>query len=96
MTAKAAWPLLWTECDDNGVFEWKPVVLKARIFPGDSLDFDSILAEWLALSSVRKFEADGKVYGAVKNFRRWQRPQKPKCRFPLPDEVAFFVGPPEK
>lgn len=48
MTAKAAWPLLWTECDDNGVFEWKPVVLKARIFPGDSLDFDSILAEWLA------------------------------------------------
>ena len=46
ITAKAAWPLLWTECDDNGIFEWKPIVLKARIFPADAVDFAAILAEW--------------------------------------------------
>ena len=92
IAAKAAWPLLWTECDDNGIFEWKPIVLKARIFPADAVDFAIILAEWSELGCVRKIEVDGKPYGLVRNFRRCQRPKNPSYRFVLPKEHELYVG----
>lgn len=91
--AKAGWVLLWSQCDDNGVFEWKPISLKASIFPGNNVDFDALLTEWLRLNCIKKIEVGGKVYGLVRNFCLWQRPQKPKFRYPLPDEHRGFVGP---
>jgi hypothetical protein len=94
MAAKAAWALLWTECDDNGVFEWKPVVLKARIFPAESVDFSAILDEYAALGCVRKFEVDGKPFGVIKNFGKWQRPKHPSYRHTLPDHLRSFSGSP--
>lgn len=90
--AKAAWSLLWTQCDDQGVFEWKPVVLKARILPADHIEFASILEEWESLGCVQRFEVDGKSFGAVRNFQRWQRPKKPNPVYPLPNECRKFVG----
>lgn len=90
--AMAAWPILWTECDDHGVFEWKPLVLKARILPATQIDFTSLLDEWLQLECVISFEINGKKYGVVKNFCRYQRPKKPAYRFPLPDQFHNFVG----
>jgi hypothetical protein len=92
MAAKAAWPLLWTECDDNGVFEWKPIVLKARIFPADNIDFAGILAELETLNCVRRVEIEGKPYGVVRNFGKYQRPKNPSYRFPLPEEHRLFAG----
>lgn len=82
MAAKAAWSLLWTECDDAGVFEWKPIVLKARIFPADNVDFTAVLAEYEALNCVRRVELEGKAYGVVRNFGKFQRPKNPSYRFP--------------
>lgn len=92
MTAKAAWPLLWTECDDHGVFEWKPVVLKARIFPADNVDFSAVLAEMVALDCVMRFEHEGKPYGVVRNFGRFQSPKNPSYRFPCPLEPHLYAA----
>lgn len=89
--AKAAWPLLWTECDDSGVFEWKPVVLKARLLPADNIDFSAILDEYIKLGVVKAFEVSGRAYGAIRNFQRFQRPKKPNPIHPLPEAVAPFV-----
>lgn len=90
--AKAAWPNLWTECDDQGVFEWKPVVLKARLLPADNVDFAELLAELERLGCVLRFESGGKSYGAVRNFRRYQRPKKPNKVHPLTPEARTFVA----
>ncbi len=90
--AKAAWPLLWTECDDHGVFEWKPLVLKARLLPADQVDFTELLGEWTRLASVHPFDHDGHRYGVVRNFCRFQRPKKPAYRFTLPDSFRTFAG----
>lgn len=90
--AKAAWPALWTECDDHGAFEWKPIVLKARIFPADHIAFEGLLEEWERCGSVKKFEIEGKQYGLVRNFCKYQRPKKPKYRFAVPDELRTFAG----
>ncbi|SDP09085.1 hypothetical protein [Phyllobacterium sp. OV277] len=93
--AKAALPLLWTECDDQGVFEWKPVVLKARILPADSVDFSAILGEYEALGAVLKIDVEGKNYGLVRNFQKYQRPKKPNEIHPLPNQYRTFVGSPD-
>lgn len=81
-----------TEADDNGVFEWKPLQLKMRIFPADGVDVPALLAELKAAGIVCSFEADGKHYGALRNFCKYQRPRKPKAWFPITDEVREFVA----
>jgi len=92
MTAKAAWPHLWMECDDHGVFEWKPIVLKARIFPADNVDFPALLEEFKRLECVKMVEIAGRQCGLVRNFCRFQRPKKPSYRHLLPDEFRTYVG----
>lgn len=81
----------WTECDDHGVFEWKPLTLKMKVFPADNADVDALLTELAAANMVKAFQQDGKKYGAVRNFCRYQRPKKPAYRHPLPNELRTYV-----
>lgn len=83
---------LWCEAWDDGVFEWKPVTLKARIFPADNVDFAALMAEIEGLGFIRSFLSGGKQFGAVRNFQRFQRPQKPNSSGVLTTEIAEFVG----
>lgn len=89
---KAVWPLLWTECDDQGAFEWKPLVLKARLLPADAIDFVDILAELVRLNAIMSYEVGGKQYGLVRNFGKYQRPKKPANKYPVPSEYRPFAG----
>lgn len=83
---------LWGEAWDDGIFEWKPLTLKARLFPADNLDMPALLAEIEGLNFIRRFEAGGKALGAIRNFQRFQRPKKPNsCRIDLPPDVIAFV-----
>lgn len=90
--AMAAWPGIWVEADDNGVFEWKPLTLKARLLPCAAIEMGDILAEYEGRGMVRRFSANGKDYGAIRNFRKFQRPEKPKAWHPLPDNLRLFVA----
>lgn len=83
---------LWTEADDQGIFEWKPLTMKARLLPAANADVGELLEEIAGHLMVRRFTVDGKVYGAVRNFRKYQRPKRPNAVFPLPDELRPYVG----
>ncbi|MEW9272386.1 hypothetical protein [Gluconobacter oxydans] len=83
---------LWNEADDNGVFQWKPLTLKMRILPGDNADASELLAIMEEAGVVMRYEAEGASYGAVRNFRRFQRPERPKPVHPITDEVEQFVA----
>lgn len=83
---------IWCEADDQGVFEWKPLTLKAKIMPADAVDIVALLAELIAGEFVTRFEIDGKGYGAVRNFRKFQRPKKPNSIHLLPPEFRHYVG----
>lgn len=83
---------LWTEADDQGVFEWKPVTLKMRVLPVDGADVSALLNEIAEQNIIRRFEVDGKVYGAVRNFRKYQRPKAPNKIHPLPDHLRSYVA----
>lgn len=83
---------LWTECDDDGIFEWSPLKLKMRILPADNADAATLLTELADNNLVEQYEVSGKKYGAVRNFCLFQRPQKPKAIHPKTDEIVDYVG----
>jgi len=83
---------LWNQCDDKGVFEWKPVSLRMRVFPADPVEVVELLAELERADLIRGFEAEGRRYGAVRNFVIFQRPKRPNNIYPLPKEVWTFTG----
>lgn len=94
MTASAHARLLiigiWTEAWDDGVFEWKPLTLKARLFPVDPVNVADLLAELVTLGFVQPFDA-GKPYGAIRNFQKYQRPKKPNSSGVLPNSMHEYV-----
>lgn len=92
MVAKAAWTPLWMQCDDHGIFEWKPVVLKALIFPADNVNFSEVLSELEGLGCIRKIDIGGRPHGAVRNFAKYQRPKNPSYRHFKPEEVPADLG----
>jgi hypothetical protein len=83
---------IWNQCDDKGVFEWKPVVLRMRIFPADLIEVVNLLAELENADLIRPFEADGRRYGAVRNFVIFQRPKRPNNVYPLLETLWDFTG----
>jgi hypothetical protein len=85
-------PSLWCECDDQGVFEWKPLTLKARLLPVHNDDMAAILTELELHKFVKMIEVDGRNYGLVRNFRKFQRPKKPNATHVLPREFRNYVG----
>lgn len=83
---------LWVEADDQGVFQWKPLTLKARIFPADNIDVKAVLTELAGLNFVRQYEHDGQQLGAIRNFRKFQRPKFPNATHFIPDDLRSYVG----
>lgn len=83
---------IWTECDDQGVFEWKPVTLKMRLMPVHSVDIPALLEELEANNMVKRYEHDGREYGAVRNFCKYQRPKSPKYVHTIPIEFRNYVA----
>lgn len=82
---------LWTESDDRGIFEYKAATLKMRLMPAENASPDPLLKELVAGNLISSFECDGKQYGAVRNFCKWQRPKSPQFVHPCPDDLFDFV-----
>lgn len=83
---------LWTEADDQGVFDWKPITLKMRIMPVDNVHVPDLLLELEAHNVIKRFEQDGKEFGAVRNFCKFQRPKTPKYRLLKSNDIRNYVG----
>lgn len=83
---------LRNEADDQGVFVWEPMDLKIRWLAADNADVDALLAELEAHEQVRRYEVNGRHYGAVRNFTRYQRPKFPKFVHPITDDIRSYVA----
>src|SRR5690242_9157192 len=71
--------------DDGGVFEWKPKTIKLELLPADNCEIESLLKELVENDQVFAFEAKGKKYGCIRNFKKYQRPRHPVFAHPQPD-----------
>lgn len=83
---------LMTDADDQGLFEWKPLQIRMRLLPGDNADVAGLLAELVTANLIAELESGGKRLGAIRYFRRFQRPKKPTATFSLPPEWRTYVG----
>lgn len=87
---RVAFEGLWVVSDRRGIFEWRPREMKLEILPYDDLDFADVLAVLLEYDFIRTYEVNGKQYGIVPSFDRWQtfhRNEAPSdC--PAPPDVA--------
>ncbi|MHA6690572.1 hypothetical protein [Devosia sp. A449] len=83
---------LGVEADDKGAFEWKPTTIKMRLFPADHLDIDTLLTELVSIDAVAAYEVDGRKFGAIRNFRKFQRPKSPNDIHPMPDDFRSYVA----
>lgn len=83
---------LWTESDDQGVFEWKPVTLRMRLRPTKDGAVEGILSELMEANCVAIYEIDGRKLGAIRNFRKFQRPKSPNRTHPTTGDIRNYVG----
>ena len=83
---------LLTQADDAGIFEWKPLELKMRLRPAATYMVDDLLSELASANLIQRYELNGRPYGAVRNFCRYQRPKKPKHIHPITPEIETYVA----
>lgn len=83
---------LLCEADDNGIFEWKPVELRIRYRPTKDGGVERLLSELEAADKVRSYEIEGRKYGAIRKFTKYQRPKSPKSWHPIPGHFRNYVG----
>lgn len=83
---------LWTDADDQGLFEWKPLQIKMRLLPGDAAQAGGLLEELAGVDLIKCFDRGGRQFGAIKDFRKYQRPQKPNAVHDLPEGLREYVG----
>jgi hypothetical protein len=83
---------LWTEADDQGVFEWKPLSLRMRLRPTKDGPVDHLLEEIVGANVIRFYEIEGRKYGAIRNFRKYQRPKSPNAIHPITNEIGNYTA----
>lgn len=83
---------LLTEADDNGIFDWNPAKLRIRLRPGKDGGVEALLSELSSAQKIRSYEVGGRKHGAIRNFRKFQRPKSPKSWFVIPTDFRNYVG----
>jgi hypothetical protein len=69
---RLAWIALFTACDREGRFRWKPRDLKVALFPHDTIDFARVLDALHTRGFLVKYVNDGKEYGYIPSWHDHQ------------------------
>jgi len=81
---------LWTQCEWSGVFHWSIRKLKLAILPFLDYDLEKSLDLLVKHGFISKFSKDGKDYGFVYNFSKYQaisgKEKEQELKYPEPDE----------
>jgi hypothetical protein len=63
---------LWTVCDRDGRFVWRPRTLKSQVMPHDIIDFGEVLDALERGGFVQSYMVDGIKFGCVPSWRKHQ------------------------
>jgi hypothetical protein len=83
---------LWTQCDREGRFEWRPRQLKLNTLPYDECDFSAVMDTLEKHGFVERYEVDGKVYGCVPSWLRHQCPNSREPSSTIPAQYQDSTG----
>jgi hypothetical protein len=80
-----AWVMLWTVCDREGRFRWRPRMLKADVLPFDAVDFGQVLDALAGAGFIQRYEANGQTYGCIPTWRDHQKVNSRESASQLPE-----------
>jgi len=63
---------LWLVADREGLFRWRPEVLKLDVLPYDNVDFSRVLHALTTRGFLVRYEIAGKAYGWIPTFKSHQ------------------------
>lgn len=69
---RVAFAGLWTQCDREGRFKWRPRTLKAAVLPFDDVDFSRVLDALSTGGFVVKYASAGEDYGYIPKWHNHQ------------------------
>jgi|SRR5882762_1640925 len=77
---------LWTVCDREGRFKWKPRSIRAEVFPFDTFDISRVLDALASRGFLVKYECNGELFGWVKSWTSHQfiNNKEPQSSLPNP------------
>ena len=82
---------LLNHCDKNGVFPWKPKILKLDILPFLKFDMEDTLNILETAGQIVKFTEKNKEYGFIQTFLQHQRISgkelQEEAKYPLPNHL---------
>lgn len=86
MAARLCFIGLWTQADRDGRLVDDVRRLKARLFPYDNVDVNTLAAELAAKGMVLRYVVDSKQYLCIPKFAKHQRPhpKEPPSVIPVP------------
>jgi len=82
---------LFTCCDREGRFKWRPRTLKLDVLPHDDVDFSRVLHALGTRGFIRKYEVDGEEFGLIPTFHKHQviNNRESESDIPAPDENSY-------
>lgn len=91
---RLAYAGLWTQCDREGRFEWRPKQLKLNVLPYDTCDFSAVLSSLEAYGFVTRYVVEGKSFGFIPSWSEHQyvNAREPSSTIPAPDEDSINLG----
>lgn len=91
MPMRVAFIGLFTCCDREGRFKWRPRTLKLAVLPHDEIDFSRVLDALATRGFIRKYEVDGEEFGVIPTFSRHQviNNRESESELPAPTEDSY-------
>lgn len=78
---------LWTQCDREGRFVWRPRQLKTDILPYDDLDFSRVLDAFASRGFVVKYTSGNRDFGHIPSWHRHQVINNRETASVIPDPI---------
>ena len=69
---RVAYSGLWTQCDREGRFKWRPRELKLGVLPYDEVDFSHVLDALETRGYIVRYEVGGESYGYLPSWKLHQ------------------------
>lgn len=85
MPMRVAFIGLFTCCDREGRFKWRPRTLKLAVLPHDEIDFSRVLDALATRGFIRKYAIDGEEFGVIPTFSKHQVINNRESESELPD-----------
>lgn len=84
---------LWTACDRDGRFVWRPRALKSDILPYDDIDFARVLDALTTRGFIVRYTVAGTDYGCIPSFSDHQviNNRETESKIPPPPQAVGYI-----